>query len=435
MGWISDVCSAASSFVRSAASSVSRGFQKAKEIAGQALGWMAEKAEGFVGSVKKVWAVAKPYVDKFAVFLDAASKLAPYPWLKTALSVLSKGLVILTAFENSPVAKKLDAAIKWAIEIAKRWQKRREQHANQQNAEREAEDLSEAELSEAKRHQDTFRTAEREFVTDENRHSFELASALNDFEISRLELKNALAKVPDNFEHYLRLRATQKLLNMAEKKFIAAKTLDDLSLDDLFLVKIASNLVKSNPELNTDAATRLDRILKEVYGRALAPFVFEELVASWALRCKELTNEWDQSSKVLSKEKILLKNLVLAKNIQGSLSVEEDELLQQLQTDVPKNQISLDSKLTELNGLNLYVGAVEGFLQLLEKNEQQLEAEGREYLIDEGASVGTLLLKCSEHNISFHSLTLEEQALINDYANIFKAESESRVERVLETLA
>ena len=435
MGFFSDCFNAVSSFVQSVANTVSRGLEKAKEIAGKALGWMAENAESFVGGVKKVWAVAKPYVDKFAVFLEVAAKAAPYPWLKTALSGLSKALVALTAFENSPIAKKIDAAIKWAIEVAKRWQKRREQNENQQNAEKETEELNEAEFSEAKRHQETFRTAEREFADNENRHSFELASALNDYDISRIELKKALVKTPDNFEHYLRLRATQKLLNMAEKKFIAAKTLDDLSLDDLFLVRIASDLIKSNPQLSNDAAIRLDRILKEVYGCALAPFVFEELVASWALRCKELTNEWELSSKSLSKEKILLKNLVLAKDIQGSLSAEEEELLIQLQADIPKNQINLDSKLNELNGLNLYVGAVEGFLQLLEKDEHQLEAEGREYLIDEGASVGTLLMRCAEQNLSFHSLDLDEQALINDYANIFKSESELRVERVLETVA
>ncbi|CAI3798140.1 hypothetical protein [Rheinheimera sp. MM224] len=435
MGFFSDLYSGAKDFVASAVSTVSEGFVKAKEIAGRALGWMAEKAESFIGGVKTVWSAVKPHVDKIIVFLEYAATKAPYPWLKAALLLLSKGLIALTKFENSPIAKKLDEAIKWAIKIANRWQKRREQDENQRKAAQETEELSDAELAEAKSHQSTFRSAEREFATEENRHVFELSSAINDYEISRAELKNALKKEPQNFEHYLRLRATQKLLNMTENKFVSAKSIDDLSFDDLFLVKIAADLVKANPELSNDAAMRLDRILKEVYGRALAPFVFEELVASWSLRVKELNNVWEQDRKTLSKEKILFKNLTLAKEIQSDLSSEEQSLLTQLQADLPLQQAKLDSTLNELNDVSRYVGAVEGFLQLLEKDEQQLESEGKEYLIDEGAIVGTLLLKCAEQNIPFASLTEDEQALVNDYANIFKAESEQRIERVLESFA
>lgn len=435
MGLFSRAFNFVSSTVSSVVSAVSEGFTKAKEIAGKALGWMAEKAETFIGGVKTMWGAVKPYVDKIIVFLESAAKVAPYPWLKTALTLLSKGLTALTAFENSPIAKKVDEAIKWSIKMAKRWQKKRDHDANQRNAEQDTEELSDAELAEAKSHQSTFRSAEREFATQENKHVFELSSAINDYEISRAELKNALKKEPQNFEHYLRLRATQKLLNMTEKKFVSAESIDDLSFDDLFLVKIAADLVKANPELSNDAATRLDRILKEVYGRALAPFVFEELVASWSLRVKELNNVWEQDRKTLSKEKILFKNLTLAKEIQSDLSSEEQSLLTQLQADLPLQQAKLDSTLNELNDVSRYVGAVEGFLQLLEKDEQQLKSEGKEYLIDEGAIVGTLLLKCAEQNIPFASLTEDEQALVNDYANIFKTESEQRIERVMESFA
>lgn len=70
----------------------------------------------------KVWESVKPHVDKIRVALAAAAHAAPWPWLKVAISALDKGLGALTAFENSPIAKKVDSAIKWAINLAKRWQ-------------------------------------------------------------------------------------------------------------------------------------------------------------------------------------------------------------------------------------------------------------------------------------------------------------------------
>ena len=436
MGFFSKAVDFVSSKVSDISATVVKGIKKAQEVAVKALGWMAEHAEGFVGSVKKVWSNAKPYVDKFALFLDMAAKVAPYPWLKTALTVLSKTLIALTAFENSPIAKKIDAAIKWAIKLAKMWQQRREQNTNNTSNQQESEVFDENDISEAKAHQSTFRTADAEPSIDlETKRALKLAAAINDFEIARTELKNALAGEPQSFEHYLRLRATQKLLNMAEKKFNSAQTIDDLSQDDLFLLEVASDLIKANPELSDVAATRLDQILKNVCGRALTPFVFEELVASWSLRAKSLENEWEIALKALSKDKVLLKTITLAKQIQDKLSLEEETIYSELQITVPQKQLELDQMLNELSDVNRYVGAVEGFLQLLEKDEAQLIKEERDYLIYEGEQVGILLIKCAENDIAYNSLSEDEQALITDYANIFKADSGSRIERVLEAVA
>lgn len=430
MGWFSSACSWVGSAVSSVASGIasvgSAVFNGAREMAGKAIGWMAEKAEGFVNGVKNVWQAVKPYVEHIRVALKAAAAAIPIPWIQAALIGLEKGLGALTAFENSPIAKKIDAAIKWSIDLAKRWQKSR------QTQEIQEEHLSEAELEEARHHQENMRFAEREVVSPEHRHQMELAAAINDYEIAKADLVKVLNAEPENFEHYLRLRATQKLLSMADKKFRSAQSIDELSADDLFLVRIASDLIKANPELSSQAAARLDRVLSEKYGKNLTPFVFEEMIASWGVRAQDLGMQWNVANRSYAKDSMLLKRLQQALKIQHELSAEEAEELAMLEADVPASKQKLDDLATRQRDIQRYVGAAEGFLQLLEKTEEQIEQEDRTYLIEEGAQVGQLLVDCAENDKPFSTLNQREQALIIDYSNIFQQESEARMERILE---
>lgn len=391
---------------------------------------MAEKAEKFVGDVKVAWQAVKPYVEHVRAALRSAAAAVPIPWLKSALTMLDVGLGALTAFENSPIAKKVDAAIKWAIELAKRWQGKKVDREEQQQQDNEH--LNGEELKAAKDHQETFRFAEREAATEEQRHQLEIAAAINDFEIAKSDLSNAIELAPTDFEHYLRLRATQKLLNLADKKFRSAKSVDDLSADDLFLVRIASDLIKAKPELNQQAAVRLDRLLTERYGKKLTPFVFEELVASWAKRAEALGTQWEEANRQYAKNKMLLKRLSLAKKIQQELSEEETTELMSLEADVPHHKQALDALATQQQDIETYVGAVEGFLQLLEKTPGQIEQENRGYLIERGAEVGKLLIDCAKSDKPFSDLAPHEQSLITDYANIFQSESQDRMKALLE---
>jgi len=276
------------------------------------------------------------------------------------------------------------------------------------------------------------RFAEREVVAPEQRHQMELAAAINDYEIAKADLSQAVNAAPENFEHYLRLRATQKLLSMADKKFRSAKSVDELSADDLFLVRIASDLIKANPELSSEAASRLDRVLSEKYGRKLTPFVFEELIASWGVRAKELGRQWSEVNRDYARESMLLKRLQLANKVQNELSAEEAAELAKLETDVPARKQQLDDLATRQRDIERYVGAAEGFLQLLEKSEEQIEQEDRSYLIEEGATVGKLLVECAESDKPFSALSKDNQALIIDYSNIFQHEAKSRMEKILE---
>ena len=425
------------SFCRSVGSAISRGasalYNKAKEVAGEAIGWMAEKAEGFVQSTKAAWQVVKPYVQKAQEFIRAAAAVAPLPWLKSALLALDRGLTALFAFENSPIAKKIDSAIKWAIELAKRWQASRQkaQSAQQHSAEQE-EELTDEELAIAQKHQATFRSIEIELDDAQARETCELAASINDFKIAKTLLAKALEGDPADFEHYLRLRATQKLLKMADATFQNAKTIDDIGTDVLFLVRTASNLVKVNPELSMAAAKKLDVVLKEQYGTTLAPFVFEEMVGSWGAMAKDLNAQWAEANKKRAQMNVAFKSLTLNKQLQGHLAPDEEEELTRLQIELPVAQTKLHDLDIQRNDIARYVGAIEGFLQLLEKSQEEIEANGHSYLLKDGAKVGMILMRCAQEGLAFNDLELDEQDLITDYANIFSAEADVRMERVLE---
>jgi hypothetical protein len=424
--------------IKSAASAVGRvasaAWSAAKEVASETIAWMAEKAEHFVDDVKMAWSAVKPYVTVIRTTLRAAAAVVPVPWVKAALLALDKGIGALTAFENSPIAKKIDDAIKWAIKMAQRLQenKKEDVETGEQAA---AEELTDEQLALAKKHQETFRFAERESVSSTVRYQLELAAALNDYQIAQTELTKVIEAAPANFEHYLRLRATQKLLDMADKKFRSAATIDDLSADDLFLVRIAADLIKPSPELSQEAAARLDRVLGERYGKKLAPFVFEEMIASWAKRAEVLENQWTADNRNHVKDNMLLKRLALAQDIQGELAPEEAAQLEQLRKDMPAKKQELDALAERQHDLERYVGAAEGFLQLLEKTPEQLEQEDREYLLDDGPRVGQILIDCAQHDTTFASLNDEVRALVIDFANAFSTDSKNRMKDILEVTA
>lgn len=447
MGWFSSACSWVGNAVNSVASTVSRGvsaaYSAAKDMAGQAVGWLAEKAEKFVDGVKKAWETVKPYVEQVRStlkFAAGAAAKADFPYLSVALLALDKGLGALTAFENSPIAQKVREAIKWAIKLAKRWQEYKkenikEKENKQENEQQERENLNEDELEQARQHQENLRSAEREVVSQELRHQLELAAVFNDFEIARADLEETIKNTPADFEHYLRLRATQKLLAMSEKKLRAAKTVDDISADDIFLVRIASDLIKASPELSNNAALRLDRVLTKIHGKKLLPFVFEELIASWAKRAEVLAMQWAQDNKNFAKETTLYKYLLGAKEIQSELSPEEMQQLATLESTLPKQKEALISLATRQRDMERYVGAAEGLLQVLEKTQEQIEAEDRGYLLEEGSHIGKLLIDCAQTDTPFSKLDKEDQSLLTDYANIFKKESKARMKNLLEVTA
>lgn len=438
MGFLGSVTSFVSSAVSSVASVASRvvssAYQTAKKVVGATIGFLATKAEKLVESVKKTWTRVKPYVEQFRGYIKIAADYVPFPWLKAALFAVDKGIDALFAFEKSPVAKKIEEAIQWAIKLSK---KIHNQFETEEEAKSEQEEtvLSEAELQVAKQHQANIYSAEDQIQSTGMSHEIALLTAVNDYEIARAEIAKVLKEAPQDFEHYLRLRATQKLLKMADKTFRFATEIKQISADDIFLVRVASDLIKADPELSEAAAVRLDSILQTRFGKKLTPFVFEEMIASWANASQTEDQKWEALNKTLIREKMLEKTLSTSKKIQGELSTEEEATLQQLLSDIPSKEIELKQIETKRMDIDRYVGASEGFLQLLEKDEDQIIAEGNEFLIEESPLIGAVLMRCAEKHIPFSELDEEEQDLIRDYANIFKKDARERMNTLLTVTA
>ncbi|HGY5997915.1 TPA: hypothetical protein ACNV5A_004569, partial [Aeromonas hydrophila] len=139
--------------------------------------------------------------------------------------------------------------------------------------------------------------------------------------------------------------------------------------------------------------------------------------------------------KKLAQMNVAFKSLTLNKQLQGQLAPEEEAELARLQGEIPVAKDKLHNLDTQRSDIARYVGAIEGFLQLLEKSQEEIEANGHSYLFKDGAKVGMILMRCAQDGLAFKDLELEEQDLITDYANIFSTDADARMERVLEVVA
>ncbi len=431
MGFLSSIVGFISSAGSAVGRAVSSAWNSAKEMGSRALNWMAEKAENFVGKVKDMWKTVKPFLKHIQLAVRAAAKATEttWPWLSGALHILDKGIEFLKTIDSSPIMQKINKAIEWAIHAAKTYRG--------QKGAQSVEEYTKEELKEAQMHQESLQFAERETPNPEMQNAIAFASLINDYRISSTLVSTTIneGSVID-FTHYLRLRATQKLLVLSEKRFNEAKTVDDLSADDIFIVRIASDLIKADPKLSNEAAQRLDRLLMARYKTKLAPFIFEELIASWNKKAEVSQQNWKNISAELAALKTQRKRLQISERIQeGGLDATEHEQLLDLNKKIPEIEGRLQSAETERRDLDTYVGAAEGFLQLLEKDPDQLENEGRTYLLEKGAKVGEILISCAQNNKPFEYLTDSEQMLLTDYSNIFKEEASNRMKRIMEVTA
>ncbi|MDH0032110.1 MULTISPECIES: hypothetical protein [unclassified Acinetobacter] len=422
MGFFSSVWSG----VKSAASAVGRGVSKAwdaaKNAASKAIDWMADKAENFVGKVKEVWATVKPHVVRIAPMVSNALKAIPHPWAQTAAVAIEKGLQALLALENSPILKKAEQAILWAAKAARHF---RNKFWTSEEAKKEA--------KEAEQRQDDLQEAMDAMQTEEQRQSIRFAVVINDYVLVQNRIQAILEQ--DNlidFNHYLRLRATQKLLKAAEKTLNTAQNINEITADDSFLLRIGADLLAENPQLSDADAERLDQLIRRRFnGKSLIPFVFEEMICAWETKYQNMEAKWKKQNKHLASLQDDLMLLETKLEIEP-LSTDEEQNLIELRQDVITESYQLKQQGKENRAMKSYVHAAEGFLQVLEKSEEQFEEEGRDYILDDVATVGRLLIDCAQNGKQWDELSVDEQSLITDYANIFAADSKQRNQDLIE---
>lgn len=423
MGWFSSFCRGVSSFVSSAVSTVSRAVSSVKETASKAVSWMAEKAESFIGGVKNIWDKVKPIISTvISPALKIAAKwagvaLPSFPWISTAIAAFDKALEALVAWDKTGLAKKVSDAINWAIEKAK-----------QLNSIK----LNKEELKEAETHNEALSEA-RGQLRGEAARALDLATLITTY----AQLITRISDVLENnnitdFEHYLRLRAAQKLLNDTESRLKNASNIEDINEDDIFLVEIGSELLKANPNVSDTQAANLDRIILERFNKKLIPFVFEEMIMAWGYNLETMEKEWKSINDSLAKEQVALRRLEVSSKL-SQLTNEEAKTLAELQQKLPPQKAKMEQLRKRTNEMRNYVFAAEGFLQVLEKTPEQFT--GKEYLLDDSNTAGMIIIDCAQHGKKWEQLTEDEQSLIIDFANIFEEASRARAAKLVEIAA
>ncbi|MCF7521675.1 hypothetical protein L4G92_06390 [Neisseria sp. ZJ106] len=403
--------------VKSVASSVWEGAKKvAKTVVNTAVEWGGK----IVGSVKKVYNAVKPYLQpiKKAVLAATAKISTVFPWAATVGTVIAKGLDWLDKIGNSPLAKKVGKAIEWALEKAKFIKETFFNKEEENQAVTRQKDLHEA----------------MGFMqTEEQRRSIRFAQLINEYILVRTRIQEALDSFEisnsNNFDHYLRLRATQKLLKITERRLEKAQDLSEISHDDLFLIETGNKLLETNPYLTEEETIRLDKLIQQRYGKALLPFVFEELIFSWNINLEDMQDKWNKLNTELSKLQRELTQLQVKKKIED-LSATEQQRFNYLNEEVKELGADLREQAGKNRTMQDYIYAAEGFLQVLEKTEQQWIDEDREWVLEESEEVGMLLIECVEGKRSWDSLTDEQQSLISDFANVFMEDSKRRTKEV-----
>lgn len=435
MGWFSSFCSAVSSAARSVASSVgnavssaarsvgnaiSSGLSWAREKASQACDWIAEKGEQFIDNVKNAYQVVKPFLQKARPWIDSIAKVvtaAGFPWVGSVIAGAGKVIDGLFALENSPVAKKLEQALRGVIKFA--------QFVKQRY-------LTPEELEEAQEYQQELNKTEQMPLDEEQRKSIQLLQMLNNYAIIKVQLRDILEMGVGDFQHYLRLRAVQKLLDEADEKLTKTTSLDQVNADDVFLINTAQRLLET-AELSENDTIKLDEITQERFGKSLIPFVFEELILVWVQKQLELEKAWKECSQEVAKDKVLKNRLEIGQKV-SELTAEEKQVYDELLPRLTGLETKLKRLDKERRSMKSYVYAAEGFMQILEKDDGMLQAEDKDYLIDDSAEIASIIMKVAQNNVDWDMLTTDEQNLITDYANIFEQEGKARAEHLAQEI-
>lgn len=423
MGFLSDCWSAFKSVGSSVVETVRSTYETVREKARDALDWMATKAESFVGQVTEVWNKVKPFI---ANVVRPALKMAAewatvalptFPWVATAIRAFDKALEALLNWEKSELAKKVKAAVEWAIAKAKTLRDIL---------------LNDAEMEQAAAHEEVLREA-REDVRGDARRALDLATLITQY----AQLSTRIQQVLENnriadFDHYLRLRASQKLLKETEQRLIRAQDLEALNRDDLFLVEVASELLKAKPQITDAQAVRLDEVIEVRFGKKLIPFVFEELIMAWGCNLEQQEKDWKTLSEAVAKLQVQERQLKISMNL-GEPSAEDKAALADIQARLPGLKAKMDELRKRNQEMRNYVFAAEGFLQVLEKGPEDFADDA--YLLADSQQVGMIIIDCAQHGKLWEELTEDEQSLIIDFANIFEEASRERAARLVEVSA
>ncbi|MBI6922512.1 MULTISPECIES: hypothetical protein [Pseudomonas] len=393
-------------------SAASSAINTVKKAAVATVNWLADKAETFVGNVKKVWKTVKPYISHVRVALTVLAQCSPWPIVTSMALALEKGLGFLENLDKHPMMEKLQKAIDWVIKTA-----------------REIRDkvLNDIEIAEAEARARTFKEA-MDKVPAAELAAIRVAELINAYLLTKAKILRVVENEQfKDFNHYLRVRAAQKLLKFYEKRMTSIETLSDMDADMLALMDISTSLLDENPTLTVEQTETLNELTTLHFGKPVVPFVFEEMTIAWNMELELLEEQWKQLNQSLARDKVLAKRMAMASRTEA-LTAEEQVVLNDLERNLGRDSERLDNLDISIREKRAYVYASEGFLQLLEKEEQQLIDDGQEYLADRSEEVGALIARCAQQDVKWGALSEDEQALLIDFGNIFEDDCRARTD-------
>lgn len=405
MGWLGSI-------VSSVSNAVSSTFRAVKQAVSKAVNWLADEAETFVGEVKRLYQAAKPYISSMRIGLLTVAKHAPWPWLKAVSMGLERALAVLEHLDSHPFAAKVQEAIEWVIARAREWKEKV---------------LNEQEIAKARKYERDLRAA-MEKTEGADRQKFQAVEMINRYLLVKAMTHRLIeTEAFVDFQHYLRVRAVQKLLQTYDEQMRQLQDVAQVGKEPLFIIDVATQLIEARAELSDADVQRLDEVTMKHFGKAVIPFVFEEMIVAWGLDYQNSQAVWDELNKQVAKDRVLKRRLELEAELEP-LEPPESKLLDDLRKLLPRDEAKLEALGDETRAKRNYVFAAEGFLQLLEKSEEQIMADDQEYLIERGETVGEILVRCAQNGQKWESLSVEEQSLIVSFANIFEEDCRKRTD-------
>ena len=432
MGWISDAWDSVCDFASEVVEKVKDVAVKVADVAGNVLVKMAEVGEKVVSTVKSVWKKIKPFIEivikKAPVILKVVSlalKRIPHPWAQAIAVILDKGSVIfqkglaaLFGLENSPVLKKIDKALKFILPKMKDFGNSLKSWAEIQKARDLQNELDSLVI--------TPQSQEEKILL--------LTKILNRF----LILKGTVLKLVEedniqSMEHYLQLKATEKIFHEFQERISKGLQIEDVTNDDLFMFEVADVLVSQNPELSEDAIVRFDSLVQKMFGMPLLALVFSEMVTFWSSTLEIDVKRQKDLNMELSAKEVIVKRLEKNKKFEIDLDAEELKQLASLKKQIPGIRKEYDVLTKEIMHQQSYIYAAEGMQRALEQNIiEVVETESDASAIEESIpELAELLIGCFRNGVQWEDLSTADQSLIRDFANIFKAASQDRAGKLI----
>jgi hypothetical protein len=409
---------AGSAVVRSVKAAGTTVYRAAKHAATSALMWMADEGHQFVDDVKSTWRAIRPHIEMVVAPIAAALErmTVGVPWLHHSVKALNQLLAVVVNLIDGPLGRAIETAIRWTFNLARYIV----DHV-----------LGRAHWREAEQHSETLKKASANDAFDpESAHGIKVAAMLLEFHLAIAKVGEALDKGQvEDFNHYLRLRAAQKLLQLSEQRLkavdasVGARV--EVSDDDMFVVAQAHELIKDVPEMSSADLARLDRLIEARLGKNLLPFVFEELLLAWNASAAALDVEWHDAEN----RRIVTKSELngLRNRARFGLSDQETRRLDELAALLPDLEMQSGQVLERKDHMQSYVHAAEGFLVFLETPEADLEAEDKAYRAEAISLAAPVIIACAQYGRKWETLTKEDQERIKRLALIYQQSFEQRM--------